>query len=717
MFTRLFFRRREGGKPEGRGRFTLLARLVRTRPSGLDPLSSTERPVESFEATWRVSVKKRTLLLVCVLVAWGIGIQARLVNLQVFQHDRLSELASERQHYIAKTEALRGDIVDRNGQMLAYTVGADAIVADPTKVIDKAATAAAICGALGDCTRKEQAELTSRLGGKGRFTVVRQSRAVTPAQSDRVAELKLPGIALQGNTRRYYPGVDLGAHVIGFVGRDNDGQAGIEYAHDKIVRGQDGRAWVQVDAKRTRLETRVDREPVAGATLELTIDLRLQYLVERELAAGVAANRAKGGTAIVMDPYTGEVLALASYPTFNPNIAGTFSDDERRNRAVQDVYEPGSTFKLVTAAAALEEGLFAPGEIIDCSPGFIKFEGRKPITEAGGHNYGQLTFEDVIVKSSNVGAIKIGARVGIERLSRYVHRFGFGQILSSDLVGQSRGLWNPDGLDHSGLASVSMGYQVGVTPLQMASAASVIANGGLLMEPHLVRAVIRDGVREQVEPKVIRRTISANTAATLTTIMEGVTERGTAKAARLERYQVAGKTGTASKAVAGGYSKSDYNASFVGFVPSRKPVFTVLVVIDTPRALGHYGGVVAAPIVKRITEAALQHVGVPPTIDAAPPVMIATGDTHLPAPAVRPPALIATLTSEGGPALMPDVRGLSAREAVRVLGNVGMSVRLSGSGFVTAQSPDPGAVIDSGAWGALELRRAVSTTRASGGGR
>ena len=495
MFTRLFFQKRGGGNPEGRGRFTLLARLVRTRPVTFDPLSGADRPAESFEATWRTSVKKRTLLLIFVLVAWAVGIQARLVNLQVFQHEELSRLARDRQQFTATTEARRGDIVDRNGEMLAYTVDADAIVADPSKVVDDAATAMAICAALGDCSRKEQADLAARLDGRGKFTIVRQARSVTPAQSARVGALKLPGIALQGNTRRYYPRVDLAAHVLGFVGRDNDGQAGIEYAQDKVVRGQDGRAFVKVDAHRTRLETRVDRAPVPGATLELTIDLHLQYLVERELAAGVAANRAKAGTAIVMNPFTGEILALASYPTFNPNIAGTASDDDRRNRAVQDVYEPGSTFKIVTAAAALEDGLFSASDLIDCSPGYITFPGRKPITEAAGHNYGVLSLEDAIVKSSNVCAIKIGLRVGVERLSRYVHRFGFGQILSPDLLGQSRGIWNPAGLDQSGLASVSMGYQVGVTPLQMASAASVIANGGLLMEPHLVRAVTRDGVR------------------------------------------------------------------------------------------------------------------------------------------------------------------------------------------------------------------------------
>ena len=254
-----------------------------------------------------------------------------------------------------------------------------------------------------------------------------------------------------------------------------------------------------------------------------------------------------------MDPHTGEILALANYPTFNPNADGQFSEDERRNRAMQDVYEPGSTFKIVTASAAIEEGVLTPTDLIDCSPGFIKIGGRKPITDT--HNYGVLTFEDVIVKSSNVGAIKAGLRLGAERLSRYVQRFGFGEAISSrDFPGESRGHRSTTISTRARIASMSMGYQISVTPMQMAAAASAVANGGELLEPHIVRAVVRDGRREEVAPKVLRRAIAPDTAATLTTIMEGVVERGTAKAAQLDRYQVAGKTGTAKKLVDGEYA-------------------------------------------------------------------------------------------------------------------------------------------------------------------
>jgi cell division protein FtsI (penicillin-binding protein 3) len=341
--------------------------------------------------------------------------------------------------------------------------------------------------------------------------------------------------------------------------------------------------------------------------------------------------------------------------------------------------------------------------MFDTSAGYISF-GPRRIHDM--HRYQALSFMDVIVKSSNVGAIKVGLRTGAERLTRYVQRFGFGQAISPDFTGASRGIWRPQGLDESGLASVSMGYQVSVTPLQMATAVSAVANGGLLMEPHLVRAVIRNDRREPVTPKVLRRTISPDTAATLTAIMEGVvSERGTARAAILDRWQVAGKTGTAAKLVDGRYSGTEYNASFVGFVPSRSPAFTILVVIDSPHAVGYYGGVVAAPIFKRIAEAALTQAGVPPTINPDPTVLVSREIPALPERPIHATLLAPTLTPIGGLALMPDVRGLGAREAIRALGGVGLSVRVAGAGVVVRQTPPAGRPIDPGGWSAIELAR------------
>jgi cell division protein FtsI (penicillin-binding protein 3) len=470
---------------------------------------------------------------------------------------------------------------------------------------------------------------------------------------------------------------------------------------------------VQTDARKEQMLSRVEQAPTAGATIELTIDQNLQHIAERELAAGIAINRARGGSAIIMDPQTGEVLAMANAPTFDPNLYGRASDEDRRNRSVAELYEPGSTFKIVTASAAIEEGVLKPSDLIDCSPGYITFPGRKPIRDV--HTYGVLSFEDVIVKSSNVGAIRAGLRVGADRLGRYVRRFGFGEKIAPDFAGENKGIVHPSSdLSDSDLASMSMGYAVGVTPIQMASAVSAVANGGMLMEPHLVRATIVNGVRQPVAPRAVRRAIAPETSAILTTIMEQVVVRGTAKAAALTRYQVAGKTGTAAKLIDGRYSDTFYNASFVGFVPSRRPAFAIVVVVDSPTAGRMYGGDVAAPVFKRIADAALQQMGILPTVDPVPPVVIVS---NAEGPAVHPAVATApmpALTYLGGRTLMPDVRGMSGRDALRVLGAVGLQVRMSGQGVVSTQTPEPGEPVDSGNWSVLQLQRATSPPSAGG---
>jgi cell division protein FtsI (penicillin-binding protein 3) len=439
--------------------------------------------------------------------------------------------------------------------------------------------------------------------------------------------------------------------------------------------------------------------------VQLTIDQVLQWTVERELKAGVQAHKASGGTAIVMDPWTGEILAMANEPTFNPNaFASVLDKDLMKNRAVQDIYEPGSTFKVVTASAALQEKIVRPTDIIDVSQGSIAIGARRV---RDTHRYGPMSFEDVIIKSSNVGAIKVGFRIGPERLGRYVRRFGFGSVLSPDLRGESPGIvWSQ--LSDSALASVSMGYQIGVTPLQMVTAVSAVANGGRLMEPRLVRATELEGVRTVVQPKVLRETITLETASELTSMMEGVVERGTAKASQIEGFTVAGKTGTAAKLVRGVYSKSDYMSSFVGFLPSRKPVFTILVVIDSPHRGGYYGGVVAAPIFKRIAEAAVRHLGVPRSLNPEPPVLVRREATE---PAlstrvtngerdVRPVVLPADDNS------MPDLQGSSARDALKRLVARGIRPRINGNGIVVRQQPAAGASLDQAIACELWLERA-----------
>ena len=671
---------------------------------------------------WRSTMSGRLVVCAALFIAWTVCIQGRLVYLQVIAHADMRARADKQQLRTVEPPAKRGDILDRNGRLLAYSVDADTVWADPSQLEDPRHTARIVCGALDGCDAKKRQTLERLLveGAEKDRQFVYLERQVSPAAASRVRALGLPGVAMYGESKRYYPNKFLAAHVLGYVGLDNRGLAGLESAYDSRIRGRQGRLLLQADARHAALAVREAIPPTAGDSLELTIDQYLQHIAERELRAGVDEHNAAGGTAVIMDPHTGAILALANYPTFNPNSYRAFSADDRKNRAIQDIYEPGSTFKLVTASAAIEEGVYRPADMIDCGPGFIRFPGRKAITEAGGKNYGTLSFEDVIVKSSNVGAIKAGLQTGAERMSRYINRFGFGQVLSPDFRGQTAGLvWRPEKLDASGLASVSMGYQIGVTPLQMAAAVSSVANGGTLYEPRLIGAFVHSGEREVVQPRALRRTVSPETASTMTEIMEAVVERGTAKSAQIEGFTIAGKTGTAAKVVDGRYSSTEYNTSFIGFVPSRKPALTIIVVIDSPHGtVKAYGGTTAAPVFKRIAEASLRHLGIGPTVNAPSPVIVARGDS--PGERVRPrPVGVAAIRAHSADlppdGLMPDLRGLSGREAIRAATGLGLMLRTSGSGFVVEQSPAPGAVLMPGAGATLKLGRQAPPLPAGGG--
>ena len=638
-----------------------------------------------------------------MFVLWAVGIQARLLYLQVHRHADLQSRAENQSARTMDISAKRGDILDRHGRVLAYSVDADSVYGVPSEIEDAPKAAAMLCAALTDCAPKEQDALTARLRQRRAFVYVR--RRVTPPQARRIADLDLEGVGFIKEDRRFYPKKQLAAQLLGFVGVDNKGLAGIEAAYDSQISGALGKLLYQTDA-RGRAFSRLERPPTAGATVELTIDEYLQHVAERELRDAVARNRAAGGTVVIMAPKTGEILALANEPTFNPNAFSSASPEHRRNRAVQDIYEPGSTFKVVTASAAIEERVIGVDDIIDVSGGKIRF-GSRVIDDT--HDYGSLSFTDVMVKSSNVGAIKVGLTLGPERLGVYVRRFGFGRALSPDFPGETTGIvWDPRKLDSSALASVSMGYQVGVTPLQMVAAISSIANGGDLIQPRVVRALIRDGKRTEVKTTVLGRTISKDTAATLTGIMEQIVERGTATYAQVGGYTIAGKTGTASKLVNRRYSNTDYYASFVAFLPSRNPVATIIVVIDSPHAHGYYGGPIAGPVFQRIAEATLRHLGVPPTLNAPPPVLVTRRTER---PDIRPArgardASIVHVDTNGNVRDLPDLRGLSARDALRVLTKIGLTARLKGNGVVTSQTPSPGTLIEPGMTCELALERA-----------
>jgi cell division protein FtsI/penicillin-binding protein 2 len=566
---------------------------------------------------WRQTVRARLVVCAVAFGVWTAGIEARLVYLQVFEHADLMTRADRQQTRTLFPPAKRGEIVDRRGRLLAYSVDADSIAAVPTEIDDPEDVAAQVCRALDGCDADRRTQIVKNLSRKSSFAYI--ARQVSPEEAKRVRALALPGVTLFKESRRYYPNSELAAHVIGYVGLDNVGLGGIESAYDAQIRGKDGKVLIQTDnfqGKRRALSSRVERPATAGAGIELTIDEYLQHVAERELRAGVDANHAQGGTAIVMDPHTGEILALANWPTFNPNTFARADDDDRRNRAIQTLYEPGSTFKIVTASAALEQKVITPDTMIDTNPGSITFPGRKPIFDT--HKYGVIDFTDVIVKSSNVGAIKVGLRVGPDVLTQYVNRFGFGQTLGPDFKGETAGI-----------------------------------------------------------------------------------------------------VCTAAKLVNGRYQKSDYNASFVGFIPSRKPVLTILVVIDSPHGNGYTGGAVSAPVFKRIAEAASTYLGIGPNLNAAPPVIVARHDTPEGDGAAAQPARAASvLAATLEPArngLMPDLRGLSAREALRSLSRIGMTARLSGDGFVREQSPAPGEALVRGEACTLKLGRRAPAAPASGG--
>jgi len=665
---------------------------------------------------WRPIVKRRVLVAAVMFAVWTVAIQARLLHLQVFSHVDLVARAERQQQRTITAPAKRGEIVDRHGRLLAYSVDTDTIYAVPIEVDDDKATANALCAVLeGGCTAQDKLGLIERMSRSRPFTYIK--RRVSPLEARKVAALKLPGVGFMQESRRFYPNKELAAHLLGYVGLDNVGLSGVEATYDQVVRGREGTLLVQTDARRQAF-SRLERPPTSGDSLELTIDEQLQHIAERALRAGVEEKRADGGSVVIMDPNTGELLAMASYPTFNPNAYNAATEIARRNRAVQDIYEPGSTFKVVTVAAALEEKVMPVNSYIDTNPGVIRFAGSV-VDEYGGRNYGVLSFTDVIVKSSNVGAIKIGLKVGPERMGIYMNRFGFGRPTSSDFPSESPGIvWSPEKLNDRALGSISMGYQVAVTPLQMGAAMSAVANGGTWIEPRVVRAVVKDGVRRVITPTVKRRAISSNTVTELLPILEAVVNEGTGERAKIPGFTVAGKTGTADKVINGRYSGSQQNVSFVGFVPSRAPVLTVIVMIDTPRVGSDTGGVVAAPIFQKIAEASLRYLGVAPTINPPLPMMVARSGEPPVIPVSLPakgPEIITINAVAGGTAVVPDLRGLSAREALRMLARLGLTPRVEGKGVVIEQNPPAGAPLERGMTCTLTLDRDASRLQAVSG--
>ena len=551
--------------------------------------------------------RRRLQLVVGLGIAWIAVMAVRLHDLQVGRHDEYSERAQRQQRRVVELDAPRGAIFDARGRELAVSVQAHTVYADPSRIEDPARAAAELGAAL----RLDRRELERRLRRAGEFVFV--ARKVDHEAAERVRALGLRGVGLLEESRRTYPRGEVAAHVLGFVGTDNHGLSGLESTWDEEIAGETVRQQVLRDARRTLVvaPAALDAAALAGADLHLTLDATLQYIAERELAAAVRQFDAPGGVIVLLDPRDSAVLAMASYPTFDPNRFGAFSQQAWRNRAVMDAYEPGSTFKMVTAAAALEALAIHPDDRLDCEMGGITLAG----TFIGDHKpFGILSFREVIARSSNVGVIKAALRTGTDRMYGMTSAFGFGRPSGIDLPGESAGILRPlerwVGLS---TAYAAFGHGLSATPLQLANAYAALANGGSWHQPYVVRGVSREGRYERTKrPGPVQLPLGAATRQTVVRLLEGVVdEGGSGQGAAIPGYRVAGKTGTAEKSDQRGYSATDRVASFVGFAPSRAPRLVGIVMIDEPRR-SHYGGVVAAPVFSRVVSQALFYLGVPP---------------------------------------------------------------------------------------------------------
>lgn len=563
-------------------------------------------------------MKGRLTLVVALASLWIAAVIVRLVELQVVHHPHYVSLAERQQQQVVEISSSRGTIYDARGRALAVSVPVDSAYAEPGSVGDPKAVARAVAEVVPEV---DAAELAATLARDKAWVWV--ARKLDAPQSEALHRLRLPGIGFVEETKRYYPNRELAASVLGFVGMDDHGLAGLEQVFDHEVAGRPIHRTLLRDARRETAapvdEPFAEAEP--GRDLVLTLDAAVQHIVEQELQRAVEEHQARWGSAVLLDPSSGAVLAMATYPGFDPNRFNELGESRWRNRAIQDAYEPGSTFKVFTAAAALEANLFDPSDQLDCLMGEIWIDRRR----IRDHKpFGLLTFRDVIAKSSNVGAIKVGLRVGGARLAETIRGFGFGRLTGIDLPGENAGQVHPLS-DRNSLATayVSFGQGLSLTPLQLANAVAAVAGGGTLRRPYVV-ASIGGGSGEPTRyrrPEVLGRPLSEATARQLERILEGVASpEGTGQAARIPGYRVAGKTGTAQTAEPGGYSSTRFVASFVGFAPARDPALVAAVVIDEPRLPAYHGGQVAAPAFRAMVERTLRYLDVPPDRDAVPSI-------------------------------------------------------------------------------------------------
>ncbi len=660
----------------------------------------------------------RTRFFALMLALWGAVVVARLVQIQIADGSRYRARAQRQQERRIEIPGQRGSILDREGRELAVSVETMSVYAIPDDVRGRREAAAALAPVLG----LGSGEILEKLSSDRGFVWLR--RQLDPDVAVAVQALKLPGIHFVAEPKRFYPKGRLASAVLGFVGTDGVGLAGLEHFYDATVKGKPGELVALTDARRSRYgESDAGHRPAEeGGSLVLSLDSGVQFAAEHELAEAMQAHRAQSGSIVVMDPSNGEILAMASAPDFDPNAFNRFPAESRRNRAIADAYEPGSTFKIVTGALALEHGLIGLDEIIETGDGTIRVA-NTTIQEADRHRYGALNLAGIFEHSSNIGIIRVGMRLGAGRLHDGAEALGVGRPTGVDLPGENPGIFRPlpkwSGLS---TASISMGQEVSLNALQLARVTAVAANGGYLVEPHLVTRIIETGGRVRaVPPRTAERVrvLSPQTARTISKILVGVVERGTGAKAAVPGFAVAGKTGTAQKAGVGGYQAGRHIPNFAGFAPADNPRCVAVVVLEEPQGK-YYASDVAAPLFSRVMAQALGILRVAPRELRVPESVLADAAPLEPAPRYRAgiePASV-RLTRPAPPAepeRTPSVVGFSAREAVAVFAGAGVLTRLQGRGFVVAQDPPAGSPLREGAMHTLFLAdRADAAAGAAG---
>jgi cell division protein FtsI (penicillin-binding protein 3) len=650
----------------------------------------------------------RWLVVWVVAVVWMAVVLARLGYLQLFRYSDYLAKAQHQQQRIFEISPTRGKIYDRKGRELAVSLPMDSIFADPSEINDAELVARLLSGVLGLPAEDLEAKIREA------HTPVRLAKKLSPEVVKRIEDMNLRGVFFQKENHRVYPQRELAASVLGYVDIDEKGLGGIEYSLDKQIRGKPGKVMVMADGRR-QLYDRTEAAADPGASVTLTIDETIQYIAEKELATAIETTHAKAGSVVVQDPNTGELLAVANWPVFDPNDPGKYSADSRADRAVSAAYEPGSTFKVITLTGAIENGITNPDELIDCQMGSIMVAGRLIHDH---QKFGVISVRQILEHSSDVGAIKIALRLGSPKFYDVIRSFGIGQPTGIELPGENRGLLRPlENWTPSSIGSIAMGQEVSVTPVQIISAISAVANGGTLNRPHVVQEVDGGPPNSLLPVDSPRQPTDARTAATMRELMEDVMIEGTGVHSQLDGYTSGGKSGTAQQIdpVTHRYSATRYNASFVGFAPVNNPAVTILAVLDSPVGQ-HMGAEVSAPVFKRVAEQVLAYLGVPHDVPTPSDVESAKNlkkaaphsagsDAAADLAKVRFQEAIAGKQAAESPTVafgdqhllvVPSLTGESVRSVTEDCSRIGLVPSLIGDGIALEQFPDAGTQVTRG---------------------